>query len=178
MARGLFKKLNTTTAVVADAGAREAFRAIKEGATFVAEISHPKNQEQVNLFFALRDLVCEATDSAREPAKEWLLEQTGFVDLIFYPDGTMRVRPKSIASMSNVAFDDFFQKAITLIQRELEIKDRKDLLRHYFDLLDPATRAAARQRLKVKASPPTVPADPAASTRTDERELEKVGRGS
>lgn len=146
MARGRFKRIGKVIVPV-NADGREAFAAVKDGDEFDAEFFALKNKEQVNLFFAMRDLVCEAKDSARVPTKEWLLESTGFADPIWYPDGRMKLQARSIAGMRQVEFDQFFQKAIALIQETLEIADRNDLLKHLFDLLDPTTRAYARKRV-------------------------------
>lgn len=158
--KGVFRR-HGNLLVPAGKDGKEAIEAIKEGARVVIDVRASRNPSQHALFWALCDLVAEATDSAKEAVKEWLLEQCGFVDLIFYPDGSMKVRPKSIAweSMEQAEFNSFFRLAVPKIA-DLLGSAPKEVWKRFEDMLDSDTRAETRKRFKRIASPPTVPASP------------------
>jgi hypothetical protein len=152
MTRGLWRRIGNV-AEPRDAAAREALFSVEDGEDFVSDSRKlsKRNLQQEKLFFAMRDLVADAKGTAPTITKEWLLEVTGFFDVVWYPDGRFSTRPRSIASMGAEIFREFFNAAIPKMQQVLEVSNRDDLLRQYFDYLDPTSRAVAKSFL---AAPP------------------------
>lgn len=162
---GFFRR-NGNGFVPADRDGADALGAVKEGDAVRLTVHRPKNVKEQRLFFALRDLVCDAMDTAREPTKDWLLIQTKFADPVFDPEGNMSFRPWSIRKMRGQVFDQFFNAALPVIERVLRVS-RKELLDRYFAYLDPHQRADVRKMLKRVASPSIAP-DQATETETEE----------
>jgi hypothetical protein len=140
----------------ADRDGAAAFAAVRDGDGVRLTVHQPKNVKELRLFFGLRDLVCDAMDTAREPTKDWLLIQTKFADIVFDPEGNMTFRPWSIRKMKGSVFDQFFNAALPVIERVLRVS-RKELLARYFDYLDPNQRAEVNRMLKRVPSPPLAP---------------------
>lgn len=157
MAKGTFKRVGNTAVPVGKEG-REALLAIPEGKEFVGEFRTARNPDQHELFWSLCTLVAEATDSSKIAVKEWLLEKCGFVDLVFYPDGSMQVRPKSIAweSMEQQEFNQFFRLAVPKIA-DLLGNASAEVWQQFEDLLAPDRRAQTMKRFKRTASPSIAP---------------------
>lgn len=157
MAKGTFKRIGNSAVPVGKEG-REALLAIPEGKEFVGEFRTARNPEQHELFWALCTLVAEATDTAKIAVKDWLLEKTGFVNLVFYPDGSMQVRPKSIAweSMEQAEFNQFFRLAVPKIA-DLLGNASAEVWQQFEDMLAPDRRAQTMKRFRRTASPSTVP---------------------
>ncbi len=162
---GFFVKIGSGF-VPSDRDGADAAATVKEGATVRLTIHQPKNVKEQRLFFGLRDLVCDAMDTAREPTKDWLLIQTKFADPVFDPEGNMSFKPWSIRKMRGPVFDQFFNAALPVIERVLRVS-RKELLARYFEYLDPHQRADVRKMLKRVASPSIAP-DQATETETEE----------
>lgn len=175
MTKGIFKRVKDHVVPV-DKRGREAMFAIPDGAKFMAEFRTARNPEQHALFFTMCDLLAEQTDTTKEAAKRWLLLKTGFTEMIFLPDGSMRIDPKSIAfeQMEQTEFDSFFRAAVRAAGELLHAAP-KDVIDRFNDLLDPTTRADMKRRLQRKVSPPIAPADE--SARHDEDALAQIGRG-
>lgn len=148
VAKGVFKKVNGTPVAV-DGTAREMMRALPSDKTFIGEFRTVRHAEQHALYWSLCALAGFQTDTTSRAVSDWLLEKTNTVEIVFHPDGKMKVRPKSIAweSMEQAAFDEFFQRAVPLVADLLQAAP-KDVLQAYYDLLDPDTRAATIKRLR------------------------------
>ena len=123
--------------------------ATPEGGFVMMESKTARNPEQHDLYWALCDLVAFQTDTTKRAVSDWLLTKTNMVDMLFYPDGEMQLRPKSIAweSMEQTEFDEFFQRAVPLIA-DLLGSAPKEVLQCFYDLLDKDTRAATIKRLR------------------------------
>lgn len=157
MAKGTFKRVGGHAVPVGKQG-REALFAIADGAKFAADFRTARNPLQHDLFWSLCELVADTTDTTKDAVKRWLLVKTGFVDMIFLPDGAMRIDPKSIAweSMEQSEFNSFFRAAVHAIA-ELLGSAPKEVLDRFNDLLDPETRADMRRRLPKIAAHSIVP---------------------
>jgi Protein of unknown function (DUF1367) len=156
MAKGAFKRVGNT-AIPAGKEGQEALFAIPDGKTFIADFRTARNPQLHEMFWTACQLVADATDTTKEAVKRWLLMKTGFVDLIFYPDGSMEIEPKSIAweNMEETEFRQFFNAAVPKIA-DLLGSAPKEVIQRFYDLLDPTTRADMRRPLR-KDSPPIAP---------------------
>lgn len=117
MAKGLWRRVGNT-AVPADARSLAFLQARKEGVAFVADTNGARNPKQLNLWWALCALVCEAEDiPTPEKVSNDLKLALGHVDTHVGRDGTVHLIPKSIAfeSMSQEDFDVLFKSAIRVI---------------------------------------------------------------
>jgi hypothetical protein len=139
--KGTFRKLDDKTLEASGPEAMEALAAVHRGANCIGDIRGARNVEQFNLFWALCGLVAEARDVPKEVVKDWLLEKQSLVDVVFYPDGAMRIRPRSIKweSMEQAKFSAFMDLAIPAIA-ELLGAAPADVIKRFDDLLDPDAR--------------------------------------
>lgn len=152
MAKGVFRRVGDT-AVPAGRAGRDALLAIPDGKTFVADFKTARNADQHELFWTLAQLGADATDSTKEAVVLWLKHKLNLTDMVFLPDGSMKIVPKSIAweSMEQAEFNSFFQAAVNEIAGLLGSAP-KDVLDRFNDLLDPEKRADMRKRLKAKVA--------------------------
>lgn len=117
MPKGLWRRVGNT-AVPADARSLAFLQARKEGVAFVADTNGARNPKQLNLWWALCALVCEAEDIPNpEKVSHDLKIALGHVDTHVDRDGDVHLIPKSISfeSLSQEEFNDLFQGAIRVI---------------------------------------------------------------
>lgn len=158
--KGVFRKVDDKTLVAASAEAMEALAAVHRGHDCMADVRGARNVEQFNLFWKMMGLVATATDSTKEACKEWLMVKTNYVDLIWLPDGSMHLKPKSVSweKMEQAKFAEFFNIAIPAISGLLQVAP-KDLIAEFESLLNPDERAHYRKIKKLMPvdSPSVVP---------------------
>jgi hypothetical protein len=152
MAKGTFKRIGNS-AVPAGKEGQEALSAIADGRTFIADFRTARNPQLHEMFWTACQIVADATDTTKEAVKQWLLEQTGFVDLVFMPDGSMKIVPKSIAweNMEETEFRQFWNLAVPKIA-DLLGSAPSEVRQRFEDLLDPDTRADMRRPLRKSPS--------------------------
>lgn len=145
--KGLFRKIDARTAAVAGEQGREALAAIKQGATFVADVRAGRNPDQLELFWTLCTVVADAEDIDKEHVKKWLMHKLGFVDVWFEPDGSMHVETQSIAfeNMEQAKFSRLMNASVPLMAERLGTAPAEFRAR-FEELLDPEARARFRQR--------------------------------
>ena len=117
MPKGLWRR-SGNTAIPADARSLAFLQARKEGVAFVADTNGARNPKQLNLWWTLCSLVCEAEDiPTPEKVSNDLKIALGHVDTHIGRDGSVHLIPKSIAleSLSQEDFDVLFQAAIRVI---------------------------------------------------------------
>jgi hypothetical protein len=156
--KGEFRKVDDKTLVAVGTEAMEALANVHRGANCMADVRGARNVEQFNMFWALCELVAKARDVTKIAVKEWLLEKCGLVEMIWMPDGKIKIRPKSIAfeSMAQAEFGQFFSTAINHMATLLD-SNRKDLIAQFNDMLDPDARRHFKKLMRYKPSPPTQP---------------------
>lgn len=133
--------------VPGDAPAWEAFNRMKEEAAYLVNLNRPRNISHHRKLFALLNLVHENTDD-RWPTLDTLLDDlkisTGlFETRINAVTGIPYVVAKSIsfASMTQDEFEQWFDRAVDLICKQVLDMSRDDLLAEIGDIL--AGRRAA-----------------------------------
>ena len=129
-----------------DAEAATAFAKMKDGAGYLVSLHRPRNLMHHRKLFALLNLVQDNTD--RWPTVETLLDDlkisTGlFETRVNAVTGIPYVVAKSIsfASMTQDEFEQWFDKAVDLISKQVLEMDREYLLAEIGDVL--AGRRAA-----------------------------------
>lgn len=132
--------------VPGDADAAAGFAKMKEGAGYLVSVSRPRNLMHHRKLFALLNLVQDNTD--RWPTVDTLLDDlkisTGlFETRINAVTGIPYVVAKSIsfASMTQDEFEQWFDRAVGLISKQVLEMDRDYLLAEIADVL--AGRRAA-----------------------------------
>lgn len=135
---------------------RDAVNALDEGQAVMVAVTPARNVEQFRLYWAACQIAGDATDTTKRAVSDWLLEKLNYVDLIFRPDGSMKLEPKSIAweNMPPDEFEAFFNAAILKISDLLAVTP-KEFRQRFDDLLDPNKRAdmhGARRRERELAS--------------------------
>jgi hypothetical protein len=130
----------------ADADAGAAFAKMKDGAGYLVSLHRPRNLMHHRKLFALLNLVQDNTD--RWPTVDTLLDDlkisTGlFETRINAVTGIPYVVAKSIsfASMTQDEFEQWFDRAVDLISKQVLEMDREHLLAEIADVL--AGRTAA-----------------------------------
>jgi Protein of unknown function (DUF1367). len=126
--------------VPGDVKAAEALAKMKEGTGYLVNIHRPRNLIHHRKLFALLNLVQENTD--RWPTVETLLDDlkvaTGlFETRINAVSGLPYVVAKSIsfASMTQDEFEDWFDKAVDIVCRQVLDMDRGELMAEIEDIL-------------------------------------------
>jgi len=126
--------------VPGDAGAAEALGKMKEGAAYLINIHRRRNIQHHRKLFALLNLVKDNTD--RWPTVETLLDDlkvaTGlFETRINAVTGLPYVVARSIsfASMSQDEFEEWFNRAVDVICREVLMMERGELMAEIEDIL-------------------------------------------
>ncbi|MCO5092631.1 hypothetical protein [Bosea sp. (in: a-proteobacteria)] len=129
-----------------DALARAAFAKMKDGAGYLVNLHRPRNLMHHRKLFALLNLVQDNTD--RWPTVETLLDDlkisTGlFETRVNAVTGIPYIVAKSIsfASMTQDEFEQWFERAVDLICKQVLAMDREYLLAEIGDIL--AGRRAA-----------------------------------
>ena len=110
----------------------EEFHRIKPGEIIQVDWSKPRNPGFHRKAFALFKLIYDALPDSMEPVmiggdsvvpmrdfdetRKWLTVKAGFYDVIGYPDGSVRVRAKSLryASMDEIEFALLYNNLVTL----------------------------------------------------------------
>lgn len=159
--KGVFRKMDDKTLVAASIEAMEALAAVHLCQECMADVRGARNVEQFKLYWMMVDQVfAKATNSSKFACNDWLLEKLNLVDLIYHPNGEIRIRPKSIAweKMEQAHFAEFFSLAIPLIAEFLGTAP-KELVAHFESLLDPESRMHFKKIKKLMrvASPSVVP---------------------
>jgi hypothetical protein len=135
MPKGLWRRVGNT-AVPADARSLAFLQARKEGVPFIADTNGARNPRQLNLWWALCDLVCEAEDLPN-PVKvsDDLKIALGHFDIHVSRSGTEYIKPRSIAveSMTQEDFDILFKGALGVISGWLATSLR-DVQRRFDDM--------------------------------------------
>lgn len=123
------------TLVPVDEDSIAALLAVKDGAEVIGIIRGARNIEQLKLFWALVGIVSESSDIPKETIKRDLAIALGFTDTWIGYDGKVHIEAQSIAveSMTQAAFDQFFQRAVILMARWINA-EHKDLLRRFNEL--------------------------------------------
>lgn len=118
---------------------RDAVNSVAHGADVMVSFTKARNIRQFRLFWALCEIVADHFEVTKEAAKEELCTRTGHVEPVFYSDGSMRLRPKSIAfeNMPQDMFDPFFRLAISKVIDWLGSAPQ-EVIDHVFSLIDPA----------------------------------------
>lgn len=117
MPKGLWRR-EGNVAVPADARSLAFLQARKEGVAFIADTNGARNPKQLNLWWALCALVCEAEDiPSPEKVSNDLKIALGHVDTHVDRNNNVHLIPKSIAfeSMSQEEFDQLFKAAVNVI---------------------------------------------------------------
>lgn len=146
MPKGLWRRVGNT-AVPADARSLAFLQARKDGAVFVADTNGARNPKQLNLWWALCALVCEAEDLPNpEKVSTDLKIALGHVDTHVDRMGDVHLIPKSIAfeSMPQEEFDQLFRAALDVIARWLSTSLRD--VRARFDDMTADKRYAGYMR--------------------------------
>lgn len=118
---------------------RDFLNRVAHGGDVMISVTTARNIRQFNLFWALCEIVADHFEITKEAAKEELCTRTGHVEPVFYSDGSMRLRPKSIAfeNMPQDAFDPFFKLAVSKVIDWLGAAPQ-EVIDHVFSLIDPA----------------------------------------
>lgn len=158
MAQGAFRKIDDRTLVAVGVPALEALAHVHRGDDCIVDVRGARNVEQFNLFWAMCTLVAQATDSTKTAVKEWLLLKLNYVDLLFLPDGSAQLKPKSIAwhSMAQAEFAEFFRAAVPKACDLMECAEQ-DFIDRLNDMLNPHERDHLRKVMRNVPSPSTVP---------------------
>lgn len=85
----------------------------RHGGDVMISVTTARNVQQHKLFWSLCTVLADHFDVTKEAIKEELCERTGHVEPVFYSDGSMRLKPKSIAfeNMPQEEFAQFFRLA-------------------------------------------------------------------
>jgi hypothetical protein len=139
--KGVFRKIDDRTLVAASAAAMEALASVHRGQDCMADVRGARNIQQFNLFWKMMDLLAKATDCTKYAAKQWLMREMRYVDMLMLPDGAMELVPQSVAfeRMTQEDFAEFFSAAIPHIATELEIAPA-ELVAQFESLLVPEER--------------------------------------
>lgn len=110
-------------------------REIPEGGEFIAETRGARNIDQLRLFWALVDLVAEASDVARSVVKKDVAISLGFTETWIGINGRIHIDAKSIAveSMTQSEFNDFMRRAVEAMAAWIGA-EQSDLMRRYNEL--------------------------------------------
>lgn len=134
-AKGIWRR-EGDTAVPVGADSIEYLRSIKEGAEFIAETHGARNIRQLRLFWALVDVVSDATDISSKVIKKDLAINLGFTETWMSPStDRLHVEAKSIAveSMTQSEFNDFMRRAVEVMAGWIGC-EHADLQRRYNEL--------------------------------------------
>jgi hypothetical protein len=134
-AKGIWRR-EGDHAVPVGADSIEYLRSIEEGAEFIAETHGARNIRQLRLFWALVEVVVEATDISKTVVKKDLAISLGFTETWMSPiTGKIHIEAKSIAveSMLQSEFDDFMRRAVETMAGWIGCEQR-DLMRRYNEL--------------------------------------------
>jgi hypothetical protein len=132
MAKGIWRRQGNV-AVPVGATSMEFLQGVKEGAEFIAETRGARNVRQLNMWWALCELVAEndADYETREKASDGLKLALKHVDTFLDRTGRLHIWPKSIAfeSLTQEEFDPLFKAAINKVAEWLgntpkEVQDR------------------------------------------------------
>lgn len=87
----------------------------RHGGDVMISVTTARNLRQHNLFWKLCEALADHFSVTKEAIKEELCEKAGHVEPVFYSDGSMRLKPKSIAfeNMPQEEFAQFFRLAIS-----------------------------------------------------------------
>ena len=117
---------------------RDFLNRVPHGGDVMISVTTERNIRQHNLFWALCEVVADHFEITKDAAKEELCTRTGHVEPVFYSDGSMRLRPKSIAfeNMPQSSFDPFFRLAQAKVIDWLGSAPQ-EVIDHILSLLDP-----------------------------------------
>jgi hypothetical protein len=133
-AKGIWRR-EGDHAVPVGADSLEYLRAIEDGEEFIAETHGARNIRQLRLFWALVDVVVDATDIPKSTVKKDVAINLGFTDTWMDHAGKIHIDPKSIAveSMTQSEFSDFMRKAVEVMAGWIGC-EHADLQRRYNEL--------------------------------------------
>lgn len=116
---------------------RDELNKIDHGQDVIITVTRARRIRQHNLFWKLCEVLADHFDVTKDAIKDELCERTGHVEPIFYSDGSMRLRPKSIAfeNMPQDHFEAFFRLATNKAVDMLGAAPQ-DVLDHIFSLLE------------------------------------------
>lgn len=156
--KGQFRKIDDKTLVAVNDRAMEALAGVNRGADCIADVRGARNVQQFRLFWSLVRVVIKQTDDTKDGVADWLKVKTRHVDMLFWPDGSMHLKPKSISweSMPQAEFAAFFRAAIPHIA-DLLGNAPEEILAEFNALLDPEARAHFRKIMRMTESPPIAP---------------------
>lgn len=140
----LLMKMPQGMLVPADEESMDAVKRIKVGEVVKATVTNPRNIGFMRKYFAMLNVGYDAfvpapvtikgkavvPEKSREEFRAWVTVQAGFYHVYGYPDGSVRLRPKSIsfAEMGEEEFAQVYSKVVdVLLQRVLTNYTRDDL---------------------------------------------------
>jgi hypothetical protein len=135
MTKGIWRKQTINgLAVAVPVGAEsvEVLRSYKDGDEFISETRGARNIKQLKLFWALVDLVVDATDKTKTDVKKSLATDLKYIDIWVDMQGNTHVEPQSISpeKMTQAVFNDFFKSATQVIAGWLETSPNAIRERH------------------------------------------------
>lgn len=119
-AKAVFRRLGLTLVPVGR-DARELMAALKEGATFIIEIWHPRNMKQHRKYFGMLGNVVEATGdrwTSQEHLRRNILESLGRYDEVvngFTGEVQKVVHSMAVASMPKDEFERLYDDTVKLL---------------------------------------------------------------
>lgn len=121
MAKGVWIRTGSW-AVPADERSLEFLRAQKDGTSFIADTKRARNAKQLALWWCLCKLLADQMDMTDEKVSDDLKVALGHADTYVNRDGTIYIKPKSIAfeSLPQEEFNSLFKAAVNTIARWLE----------------------------------------------------------
>lgn len=122
---------------------RDALNRVPHGGDVMISITKARNIRQHNLFWKLCEVVANNFDVTKDAIKDEFCEKTGHVYPEFRADGSMRLKPKSIAfeNMKQDEFEAFFKLVINYAASMLGSAPQ-EVIDHVNSLLDPQSRWA------------------------------------
>lgn len=138
---------------------RDALNSIERGKDVMVTITKARRIRQFRLFWKLCEVVADNFDVTKDAIKDEFCEKTGHVFPEFRADGSMRLKPKSIAfeNMPQEEFETFFKLAVNHAAAMLG-NAPQEVIDHVNSLLDPQSRwapsivpAQSREREKADA---------------------------
>lgn len=113
------------------------FSKIPFGKPFYVEVRQPRNGAHHRLFWTLCTRIADAVGCESEDISHIIKVRTGHVRIVKTAKGIQEIpRSISFASMDQIAFKAFFDKAVYVIENEFGIA-KPDILAAVADLLHP-----------------------------------------
>lgn len=117
---------------------RDFLNRVPHGGDVMISVTTARNMRQHRLWWALCGVLAEHFGMTKENMKDELCEKIGHVDPVFYSDGSMRLRAKSIAceNMPAEEFDEFF-RLTTAKAADMLDSAPQEVIDHVNSMLDP-----------------------------------------